>query len=415
MGGAASPKYEEDKAAMQYRIDKKSGNRLSALGFGCMRFPRSLGVIDMQKTEFLIMEAIQGGINYFDTAYIYTGSEEALGTILEKNRVRDKVYIATKLPLVYCKGPADFDKFFNKELERLKTDYIDYYLMHMITDQQQWEQFRAWGIEDWLARKRERGQIRLTGFSFHGRQNEFLAVVEQYPWDFTQIQYNYSDENFQAGVKGLKKAAALGLGVIIMEPLLGGKLATGLPRRAQELFRAANPEWSPAAWGLRWVWNQPEVTLLLSGMNDPRQLEENILLAETALPGSVSPEELDVYRRVMEVVNSSYRIRCTGCNYCMPCPKGVNIPGCFGAYNTSFAMGFVQGMQQYATSTGFTSERSSGPGHCVKCGKCEGHCPQHLPIIKSLALVRKRMEPPPMRLVIALVRRFLGRGRKKKN
>jgi predicted aldo/keto reductase-like oxidoreductase len=362
----------------------------------------------MQKTEALVMEAIRGGVNYFDTAYIYPGSEEALGTILEKNRVRDKVYIATKLPLVLCRGPGDFDRFFNKELERLRTDYVDYYLMHMITDQDLWRKFQSWGIENWLAEKKRSGQIRRAGFSFHGSLDEFNKVLDMYDWEFVQIQYNYSDENFQAGVTGLRRAAGRGLPVIIMEPLLGGKLAWGLPPEARGIFKKANPDLSPAGWGLRWIWNQEEVTVVLSGMSDVRQLEENLAAAETALPSCLDPEDTEVYRRVLEVFNRSYRIRCTGCNYCMPCPQNVNIPGCFAAYNTSYSMGFVQGMQQYATGTGFTSKRMNGPGLCVKCGKCEKHCPQHIPIIRSLGIVRNRMEPLWLRWVIPVVRFAMG-------
>jgi predicted aldo/keto reductase-like oxidoreductase len=396
---------------MQFREDKKTGNRLSVLGFGCMRFPRSFGATDLQKTEGLVMEAIRGGVNYFDTAYIYPGSEEALGTILEKNGVRDKVYIASKLPLVLCRGPGDFDKFFNKELERLRTPFIDYYLMHMITGEALWKKFQSWGIEAWLEEQRRAGRIRHIGFSFHGSQDEFIRVLDMYDWEFVQIQYNYSDENFQAGVTGLRKAAAKGLPVIIMEPLLGGKLAWGLPREAKEAFKKANPALSPAGWALRWVWNQGEATVLLSGMNELSQLKENMAVAETALPGCVGPEETEVYRGVIEIFNRSYRIHCTGCNYCMPCPKNVNIPGCFAAYNTSYSMGFIQGMQQYVTSTALTSERMSGPGLCVKCGQCEKHCPQHIPIIRSLRAVRGRMEPVWLRWAIPLVRFFLGKTR----
>jgi predicted aldo/keto reductase-like oxidoreductase len=400
---------------MQFREDTVSGNRLSVLGFGCMRFPRSFGVIDMQKTENLIMEAVRGGVNYFDTAYIYPGSEEALGTILEKNRVRDKVFIASKLPLVICRGPGDFDRFFDRELERLRTGCIDYYLMHMITGGDLWRKFQSWGIEDWLAEKKKAGQIRRIGFSFHGSRDEFIRVLDMYDWEFVQIQYNYSDENFQAGVTGLRKAAAKGLPVIIMEPLLGGKLARGLPREAVETFKKANPALSPAAWALRWVWNQAEATVVLSGMNEIRQLEENLALAETALPGCVGPEEAEVYRRVIGIFNRSYRIRCTGCNYCMPCPQNVNIPGCFAAYNNSYSLGFIQGMQQYITSTAPTSERTGGPGLCVKCGKCEKHCPQHIPIIRSLETVRNRMEPLWIRWVIPLVRFALGKTRSRRS
>ncbi|GHT56375.1 aldo/keto reductase [Spirochaetia bacterium] len=395
---------------MQYRIDKRSGNKLSVLGFGCMRFPKTLGMIDMRKTEELVMTAIAGGVNYFDTAWIYPGSEEALGTIFEKNKVRDKVYIATKLPVVVVKGPEDFDKYFSKSLERLRTDHIDYYLLHMLTDTDQWQRLKAWGIEDWIAEKKKIGQIRQIGFSYHGKQDDFLKIVGDYPWEFCQIQYNYSDENFQAGVTGLRKAAET-MPVVIMEPLLGGRLADALPKDAVSIFKKAKADLSPAGWGLNWVWNQEEVGLLLSGMSNMAQLEENLRLADKARPGMLGEGEKDVYRRALEVINRAYRIRCTGCNYCMPCPKGVNIPGCFAAYNTSFSIGFGAGLQQFVTSIGVTSEKTGSPGHCIKCGKCEAHCPQHLPIIKDLEIVRKKMEPFWFRAGIALARKFLGRGR----
>jgi predicted aldo/keto reductase-like oxidoreductase len=396
---------------MQFRTDKKSGNKLSALGFGCMRFPKGSGfaATDMGKTEWLIMEAIQGGVNYFDTAYVYGGSEEALGTILEKNKAREKVYIATKLPLVITRSRGDFDKFFNKSLERLRTDYVDYYLMHMLTDKQMWDKLCSWGIEEWIGEQKKAGRIRQAGFSFHGSQDEFLKLLDAYDWDFCQIQYNYAQENYQAGKTGLQKAAANGLPVIIMEPLLGGKLATALPRDAERIFKAAGPGRGPAEWALRWIWNQEEATVVLSGMNDPAQLEENLLTADNAPAGNLSAEEQGIYHRVLEVFNRSYKVPCTGCNYCMPCPKNVNIPGCFAAYNTSFALGWIQGMQQYATSTALTSAQTGRPGQCVKCGKCESNCPQHIPIIKSLEAVRRRMEPLPLRGGIAIARAVLGR------
>jgi predicted aldo/keto reductase-like oxidoreductase len=398
---------------MKYRKDGKSGNELSALGFGCMRFPRKNGAIDMARTEWLVMEAIQGGVNYFDTAYIYGGSEEALGSVLEKHKVRDKVFIATKLPLIVTRSRSDFDKFFNKSLERLRTDHIDYYLLHMLTDRRQWEKFRALGIEDWLAEQKKAGRIKQAGFSFHGAQEEFLRLLDVYDWDFCQIQYNYAQENYQAGRTGMLKAAAKGLPVIVMEPLLGGKLAAALPREAGEVFRAADPQRKAADWALRWLWNQDEVTVVLSGMNDPVQLEENLLTAETAMPGVLTEGEQETYRRVLEIFRASYKIPCTGCNYCMPCPQNVNIPGCFAAYNTSFAMGWIQGMQQYATSATLTSARTGGPGHCVRCGKCESHCPQHIAIMDSLKNTRRRLEPLWFRWGLAIVRAALGHSKKK--
>ncbi|MDR0402711.1 MAG: aldo/keto reductase [Treponema sp.] len=407
---------------MQYRVDKKSGNRLSVLGLGCMRFPRNFAAIDMKKTEKIVMTAVENGVNYFDTAWMYPGSEEALGTALEKNGVRDDVFIASKLPIALVKKTGDFDRFFNEELSRLKTDRIDYYLMHMLTDAASWKSLVELGIEDWIAAKKKSGAIRQIGFSFHGIGEEFPAILGLYPWEFCQIQYNYSDENFQAGVRGLKRAAET-MPVVIMEPLLGGKLAAGLPRQAAEIFREANLSaapsdgsvppgsagFSPAGWGLRWVWNQAEAAVVLSGMNDPAQVLENAALARVTLPGSLSAAELEVYRRVREAFNASCKIRCTGCGYCMPCPRNVNIPGCFAAYNTSFSMGRVIGWQQYMTSAAFTSARTFGPANCVACGNCERRCPQNIPIIESLVTLRRRMEPLPFRIAVAGVRKFLGR------
>ncbi|MDR2048757.1 MAG: aldo/keto reductase [Treponema sp.] len=407
---------------MQYRIDKKSGAKLSVLGLGCMRFPRNPALIDMKKTERIIMTAVENGVNYFDTAWMYPGSEEALGTVLERNGVRDNVFIASKLPIALVKKAEDFDRFFNEELSRLKTDRIDYYLMHMLTDAASWKHLAALGIEDWIAGKKKNGSIGRTGFSFHGIGEEFFKILEMYPWEFCQIQYNYSDENFQAGVKGLKKAAET-MPVIIMEPLLGGKLAGGLPRKAADIFKAANLSagipadrlgsrpagFSPAGWGLRWVWNQAEAAVVLSGMNDPAQVLENAALADITLPGSLGAAELDVYRQVREVFNASYRIHCTGCGYCMPCPRNVNIPGCFAAYNTSFSMGRVAGWQQYMTSAAFTSAQSFGPANCVACGNCERRCPQKIPIVENLKTLRRRMEPLPFRIAVAGMRKFLGR------
>jgi predicted aldo/keto reductase-like oxidoreductase len=365
-----------------------------------MRFSR-----DAAETERMLMAAIEGGVNYFDTAYMYPGSEETLGTILAKRQKRESVFIATKLPLILCKGPEDFDQFFDKGLERLKTGYVDYYLMHMITDFAQWETLRGWGIEQWIGEKKRSGKIRQIGFSFHGSCGEFLKILDSYNWDFCQIQYNYSNENYQAGKEGLKAAAAKGIPVMIMEPLLGGKLATGLPAEAGKLFARADPSLSPAARAFRWLWNQSEVTCVLSGTSTAAQVAENIQTACDARP--LSEAELALYAAAVSVFNRAHKINCTGCNYCMPCPGGVNIPGCFAAYNTSFVQGFITGMQQFITSTAAVSKKPHGPRLCVACGKCESHCPQHLPIREGLKRVAKRMEPLPVRLGIAVVRRFL--------
>lgn len=400
---------------MQYRIDKKSGNKLSVLGFGCMRFPRSLGRIDLQKSEELVLRSIEEGVNYFDTAWIYSGSEEALGTILKKNNVRGNVFIATKLPILLIKDSQDcgteFEKYFNSSLERLKTDYVDYYLMHMLTDLDRWKKLKNGGIEDWIEKKKKSGQIRRIGFSFHGSKNDFLEIINDYDWDSCLIQYNYSDENFQAGVTGLRAAAAK-MPVVVMEPLLGGKLVTGLPKDAVNIFKEADASLSPAGWALNWVWDQPEVTALISGMNGMEQLEENLRLAHISSAGMLSGSQKGVYKSALEALNWVCKIRCTGCNYCIPCPLGVNIPGCFASYNAVYSLGFVQGMKQFIMSTGFLSEKGSGPGLCKKCGKCESLCPQHIPIMKELEAVKKKLEPWWLRLSGTCARSFLGKKRK---
>lgn len=379
---------------MQYRLDPKSGNKLSILGFGCMRFPRTLSQIDINKSEKLVLKAIENGVNYFDTAYIYGGSEEALGTILHKNNVRDKIFIATKLPHAKCQRYEDFDILFNTQLERLHTDYIDYYLIHNLSDTKNWNRLCELGIEKWIAEKKETGKIKQIGFSFHGIYDEFLSLLDAYDWEFCQIQYNYVNTHYQAGTNGLKKAAEKGIPVIIMEPLLGGKLANGLPQKAVNLFKNANSNLTPAAWAFRWLWNHKEVSVVLSGMNADAQIDENLELADNSLPHMLTDDENKIFDEVTEAFRSSYKIPCTGCNYCMPCPQKINIPACFSAYNMSYTVGYLSGIQQYATSTGSTNPNANhSPVNCIKCGKCETHCPQHIQIRDSLNVVAKRMEP----------------------
>ena len=399
---------------MQYREDKKSGRKLSVLGLGCMRFSKNLGNINIEKAENTILSSIENGINYFDTAWMYRGSEEALGSILERNRLRDRVYIASKLPAMLINKQRDFDHFFNEQLKRLRTDHIDYYLIHNLADLVSWEYLAHLGIEEWIAGKKRDGAIGQIGFSFHGTADEFLKILSSYSWELCQIQYNYSDENYQAGVKGLKKAAGT-MPVIVMEPLLGGKLANNLPKAAEEIFeKAPPPRYSPAGWGLRWLWNQEEVTVVLSGMNDPRQVAENAALAGACNAFSLSAEDLLLYNKVREVFNSRNKIPCTGCAYCMPCPYGVNIPGCLAAYNTSYIMGFGAGLQQYMMNTSIVSAHSSSPLNCTACRKCETRCPQKIPIVESLKLARKRMEFFPLGIGFKAVRAFMAGIKKKK-
>jgi len=388
---------------MEYRTDLKSGRELSVLGFGCMRLP-----LDKEKAEKLIIRAVEAGVNYFDTAYVYGNSEVTLGGILEKNNIREKIYIATKIPHSKCKSYEDFDRIFNEQLLRLKTNYIDYYLIHNVPTLKTWTRLCELGIEKWIADKKADGKIFQIGFSFHGAQNEFMSLIDAYDWDFTQIQYNYMDEHYQAGRPGLERAYEKGIPVIIMEPLLGGKLATGLPQKAVRHFREANPKRLPAEWALMWIWNQPGVSVVLSGMNAMEQLEENLKSAEKAKHGMLTEQESAVFAPVMDAIRESYKVPCTSCNYCMPCPHGVNIPGCFSAFNTRYAMGLVPGMTQYITSTGANNPQNHARAKfCVGCGACEKKCPQHIEIPKMLKEVEKRIETPIFKAGLWLIQKFV--------
>jgi predicted aldo/keto reductase-like oxidoreductase len=366
----------------------------------------------MKKTSEMIAEAVSLGVNYFDTAWMYPGSEEALGAALETAGadVRERVFIASKLPVILCKKKDDFDRYFDQTLARLRTDRIDYYLMHMLTDAQSWERLRVLGIEDWIREKRAAGAIRNIGFSFHGSKAEFTRLLAAYDWGFCQIQYNYSDENYQAGRDGLRAAAERGLPVIVMEPLLGGKLATGLPKAAVTAFKRVDPAVSPAAWGLRWLAAQPEVTVILSGMSGIYQLRENAAALRSGARQWLTETELAAFAEAKRVFSAANKVPCTACSYCMPCPRGVNIPDCFAAYNASFAFSLAAGFQQYITSTAAATNAPHTAGLCVRCGKCEAHCPQKIPIRDALADVTRRMEPLWLRAILAVVRRFLARG-----
>ena len=342
---------------------------------------------------------------FFDTAYAYPNSEATLGEILVKHNKRKDVYIATKLPLILCKSADDFDKFFNEQLRRLQTDYVDYYFMHSIYDYAQWDNFRKMGIEQWIAEKRKSGLLRQIGFSYHGTYEDFLKILDSYDWGFCMIQYNYFNENYQAGKKGLISAAEKGISVIIMEPLLGGRLATGLPKQAVEMFTKSNSNLTPADWALWWLWNQSEVTVVLSGMSSNQIMKSNLNSIENFKP--LTDNELTVYTDVIELFKKAYKINCTGCNYCLPCPKGINIPSCFSAYNSSYAQGYITGLQQYMTSTAAFSKNPISPYRCNQCGKCEKNCPQYIPIRKSLKKVGSRFESLPLRLLWELARRVI--------
>ena len=377
---------------MKYREDKY-GNEISSLGFGCMRFRRSGGSIDMEEAERELLAAIDAGVNYFDTAYIYPGSEAAVGEIFSKNKVREKVYIATKLPHYLIKSREGMERLFNEQLKRLKTDYIDYYLMHMLTDVQTWEKLKRLGILEFLEEKKRSGAIRQIGFSYHGNSDMFCKLVDAYEWDFCQIQYNYLDEHSQAGRRGLQYAHSKGIPVVIMEPLRGGKLANRLPQQALEELEKHPLKRSPAQWAFRWLWNQKEVTCVLSGMNSMEMLAENVQTASTTEIGELGREEEDMLARVVAAINANMKVGCTGCAYCMPCPKGVDIPGAFAAYNRLASEGKFAALKEHFMCSAVRQD-STAVSNCIGCGKCESHCPQQIPIRAELKNVGKALEGP---------------------
>lgn len=388
-------------------MEQRNGG-LSMLGFGCLRFPKKGNNVDMEETEREILHAIHCGINYFDTAYIYKGNEEVLGTILDKNGIREKVKIATKVPHYLIKSVDDLEKIFQEQLKRLKTTYIDNYLMHMLPDIHIWEKLIRMGVLDWIKEKQDSGQIRNLGFSYHGNTQHFMELIDAYDWDFCQVQYNYMDEFSQAGREGVRHAASKGIPVIIMEPLRGGRLVQGLPQKAVEVFEKAEPKRSPAEWGLRWLWNQPEVSCILSGMNSMEMLDENIRIANSVKINELTDKDMEMFERVKKAINEKIKVPCTGCGYCTPCPAGVDIPGSFRCYNVRNTDGFFTGMREYMMLTTFRSERTNA-SLCKKCGKCEKHCPQGIQIRKELDQVVKHMENPVYKVIA-----FFAKGMFKK-
>ena len=362
---------------MQYRKGRY-GNKISVLGYGCMRFPQKNGSIDYEKTKAQIKLAIDHGVNYFDTAYVYPGSEETVGKIMEDLGVRKDIYIATKLPQYMVRTSAAIDRYFNEELKRLRTDYIDYYLMHMMTDVSQWENL------------------------------DNLKILDAYDWDFCQIQYNYLDEHTQAGRTGLEAAEAKGIPVIIMEPLRGGKLVDLLPEKAKKLISENERGWSPAEWAFRWLWNQTGVTCVLSGMNTKKMIAENIRSASRMRPGMLTEEDQAFLGQICDIIREHTKVGCTGCRYCQPCPKGVDIPALFRCYNAMYAENKATGRKEYMQTVALRKDPAFAT-QCVRCGKCEKVCPQGLKVMDLIQEADRAVRPLYLRIGYAAARKFMFR------
>lgn len=376
---------------MQYRSFGSLGWQASALGFGCMRLPTrddEPGAIREEEAAHMIHYAIDHGVNYLDTAYPYHRgqSEPFLGRIL-RGKYREKVKLATKLPCWKVEKESDFDPLLNEQLDRLQTDQIDFYLLHALNEKS-WENMQSLDVLHWLEKAQEDGRIAHVGFSFHDSFPVFKTIIDAYQdWDFCQIQYNYMDVNYQAGVKGLRYASERGLAVVIMEPIRGGRLVDP-PASVQRLWEKAPVERSPAAWALHWLWDQPEVSLVLSGMSAFSHVKENVAEADQSAVGFLSDEERALIREVREAYQSLSLIPCTGCDYCLPCPEGVNIPRILQIYNDSIMYDKPEyGINGY--NNWIPDEKKAD--RCQDCGECEESCPQKIPISDWMEKIHREL------------------------
>ena len=383
---------------MQYRKFGKLDWEASALGFGGMRFPRIDGdyaKIDEPEATRMLHYAIDQGLNYIDTAIHYhrNNSERFLGRAL-KGGYRERVKLATKLFPLYVEGRQDFDRLLNEQLGKLQTDHVDFYLLHGI-NRNWWPKIRDLDVLDWAERAIADGRVGHLGFSFHDEYPVFQEIVDAYDkWAMCQIQYNFVNGDYQAGTQGLQYAASKGLAVVIMEPLLGGILANP-PQPVQAIWDTAPKKRTPAAWALQWLWNQPEVSVVLSGMSTMQQVEENVSSAGTSGVGALTEEEVALVNRVREAYQELSLIPCTGCGYCMPCPNGVDIPHNFKLYNDGAMYerenpkkmrGWYRHMLKGYAGEWLVKGRADA---CIQCRECETKCPQSIPISEWMDVVHQ--------------------------
>jgi uncharacterized protein len=370
---------------MQYRKMGKTGVEVSALGFGAMRLPVIDGdnnKIDEPKAIAMIRSAIDRGVNYLDTAFTYHGgASEPLCAKVLKDGYREKVHIATKLPSWEVKSYEDLHRLLDEQRSNLGVECIDFYLLHTLT-QAYWDTYKKSDYKRFLREAKEQGKIKHYGFSFHDNIDLFKEIVDDFEWEFCQIQLNYLDENYQAGIEGMKYAAERDLGIIIMEPLRGGMLARAdLPEKLEAIWDKSPVKRTPAQWGLSYLWNYPEISMVLSGMTTMEHLDDNLKTADKALAGSLSTEEKDAIDKAREFYQSRIRVNCTNCRYCMPCPAGVNIPELFWGYNHDGV--FDDFKKGKFWTTGFIKPPARAY-NCIECGACETKCPQGISIIEHL-------------------------------
>ncbi|MBI9013734.1 MAG: aldo/keto reductase [Clostridiales bacterium] len=403
---------------MKYRTMPGSDEELSILGYGCMRLPTKVGgsasrLIDKDKALKQIRGAIDRGVNYIDTAYPYHlgASETFLGEYVLKDGYRDKVKLATKLPCISIRKKESIRETFTKQLKKLQTDYFDYYLLHSL-DGQTWDRMLDLGIIQFMNEIKASGQVKKMGFSFHGKKEDFMRICDGYDFDFAQVQFNILDESFQAGIEGIEYAHQKGMGIIAMEPLRGGSLVGKIPLEVQKVYDESPIKRSPAEWALRWVWNHPAVTVVLSGMNVDEHIDENIKIASDALPGGLSDEDLSVISDVRDAYNKLLQVGCTGCAYCMPCPAGIDIPAAFKNLNNYYMFSKTRAKIFHAVYLGVQTE--DGKAHftdvCIDCGQCEDKCPQHIEVRQVFKQVQTDLEGPLIKGIATLGRVVLNRN-----
>lgn len=379
---------------MIYRKFGKTNEMVSNLGFGCMRFPtideEDMSQIDEKLSIEMVRYAIDNGLNYLDTAYNYhadkmgkSGASELLVAKIIKDGYREKVKIATKLPTWLIESREDMDKYLDEQLDRLQIETIDFYLLHTL-NKNLWEKLKKLGVREFLDSAIEDGRIKHSGFSYHDKLENFNGIIDDYNFSFCQIQFNYLDEDYQAGLDGLNYASKKGLGIVIMEPLRGGKLVENLPNEVRDAFNKSNIKWTPAEWALRWLWNNEDISIVLSGMSNMDQVIENINIAKDARENSFTEKEKNIIEEVKKIFKSKVQVDCTSCGYCMPCPHGVNIPGNFEAYNNYHLFKELDSYNRLKDE-----EKSL---NCIKCKICEDHCPQNIEISKELEKVSNLSE-----------------------
>ncbi len=397
---------------MNYRYNKKTGDEISLLGFGCMRLPTKMGQIDVLESVSMIKYAIQNGVNYLDTAYPYHNfkSESFLGEYILNQDFAKGVKVATKMPVYLVRKYEDFENIFAKQYNKLKVDTIDYYLLHAI-NKSSYEEMVELNIHEFLLKKQRQGMIKNIGFSFHGKLEGFKYIIDSYDWDFCQIQLNIVDENFQAGIEGLKYASSKGVSVIIMEPLRGGSLVHSLPINAQNVYNNSKRNYSNVEWAFRYLYNNPDVLCVLSGMSTYNQVKENIEIASNCSVGCLDGDDLALLDLVKESYQSELEVNCTACGYCSDCPVSIDIPYAFQTLNAYKLFKNNGERMLYAKSVGYNSDVPKWTSICIDCGKCEVHCPQDIMIRKEFKKVQKQVETKFIRLVTSLLRKVMGKNK----